>query len=146
MTVVAAVDGSAGSAVVAREAETFADRMGTDLHLVHVVERAEYQRLVEDAASRRQSIEEAIVDDLAEAAFDSAADGVEGEYATDATLGSDVAEEILETARELGAEYVVVGGRRRSPVGKALVGSVSQSVILDSDRPVVVVMDDPDAD
>ena len=45
-------------------------------------------------------------------------------------------EEAAEAAR---ADLVVVGIRPRSPVGKALMGSVSQRVILDAHCPVVAV-------
>lgn len=51
----------------------------------------------------------------------------------------DPADRILEVAAEEDAAQVVVGGKRRSPVGKALFGSVTQSVVLGSDRPVIVV-------
>ena len=54
----------------------------------------------------------------------------------------DPTEEVLAVAAELDARYVVVGGRRRSPVGKALFGSTTQEVLLESDRPVVTVMRD----
>jgi nucleotide-binding universal stress UspA family protein len=37
---------------------------------------------------------------------------------------------------------LVIGARRRSPVGKALVGSVAQTLILDADLPVLVVKAD----
>jgi nucleotide-binding universal stress UspA family protein len=37
------------------------------------------------------------------------------------------------------AELLVVGARRRSRVGKLLMGSVTQSIILDADIPVLVV-------
>ena len=50
----------------------------------------------------------------------------------------DPAESILELADEEDADLVVVGGRKRSPAGKALFGSVTQSVILNADRPVMV--------
>ncbi|QRV13933.1 universal stress protein [Haloterrigena salifodinae] len=48
------------------------------------------------------------------------------------------ADDVLEAADERDADAIVLGGRRRSPVGKAVFGSLTQSVILTSDRPVVV--------
>ncbi|WP_336022611.1 universal stress protein [Halobellus salinisoli] len=51
-----------------------------------------------------------------------------------------VTEEILRVASEEDPRYLVVGGRRRTPVGKAIFGSVTQSVLLEADRPVVSVM------
>jgi len=50
----------------------------------------------------------------------------------------DPADQLLETARELDADLIVVAGRKRSPTGKALFGSVTQSVILNAERPVMV--------
>jgi nucleotide-binding universal stress UspA family protein len=45
---------------------------------------------------------------------------------------------ILDFAESEAADCVCVGGRTRSPAGKAIFGSVSQSVILQADRPVLV--------
>lgn len=49
----------------------------------------------------------------------------------------DAPSEIVETATELGADAICVGGRRRSPAGKALFGSVSQAVLLSADCTVL---------
>lgn len=54
----------------------------------------------------------------------------------------DTVEDILDVADEYDVESVVLGGRKRSPVGKAIFGSVTQSVILETDRPVVVTGDE----
>lgn len=45
---------------------------------------------------------------------------------------------LLDFAQSEDADCICVGGRSRSPAGKAIFGSVSQSVILQSDRPVLV--------
>lgn len=47
-------------------------------------------------------------------------------------------EVILDVADELDADSIVMAGRERSPVGKALFGSTIQAVILGADAPVVV--------
>lgn len=50
----------------------------------------------------------------------------------------DPADEIVAFADEHDADAICVAGRKRSPTGKALFGSVTQSVILTSDRPVLL--------
>ena len=49
---------------------------------------------------------------------------------------------ILRVADDVSANMIVLGGRKRSPLGSALFGSVSQQVTLDAKRPVVVTGDD----
>lgn len=50
----------------------------------------------------------------------------------------DPAEEILKHAEKHDVDQICVGGRQRSPTGKALFGSVTQDVILGTSRPVLV--------
>lgn len=50
----------------------------------------------------------------------------------------DPATEILHAADDADADLVVLGGRKRSPLGSLLFGSVSQAVTLDSSRPVAI--------
>lgn len=49
------------------------------------------------------------------------------------------AEEILEAADRLGAALIVLGIRRRTPVGKLLLGSTAQRVLLHASCPVLAV-------
>jgi len=49
----------------------------------------------------------------------------------------DPAQSIIRTADRLDVDAICVAGRKRSPTGKALFGSVSQEVILNTDRPVL---------
>jgi nucleotide-binding universal stress UspA family protein len=55
------------------------------------------------------------------------------------TMGSDVADEILGVARDVGADAIVIGIRHRSAVGKLIMGSVAQRVIIDATCPVIAV-------
>jgi nucleotide-binding universal stress UspA family protein len=59
------------------------------------------------------------------------------------TNASDVAEEVLSLANSLPASLIVVGLRRRSAVGKLLLGSNAQQIILSANCPVLSVRPDP---
>ncbi len=66
------------------------------------------------------------------------ADGVSLELRQGAHSG-EVADEVLRVAAETDASLIVIGLRRRSPVGKLLMGSSAQRILLDADRPVLAV-------
>ena len=51
----------------------------------------------------------------------------------------DLAGEVVRIAGEVDASVIVIGLRRRSPVGKLLLGSSAQRILLDADRPVLAV-------
>lgn len=50
----------------------------------------------------------------------------------------DPATEILDLADEQDADVICLAGRKRTPTGKAIFGSVTQEVILSTDRAVLV--------
>ncbi len=54
-------------------------------------------------------------------------------------VGPDVVDAVLEVASAEGSVLVVIGIRHRSPVGKMLMGSTAQRILLDSTRPVLAV-------
>jgi nucleotide-binding universal stress UspA family protein len=49
------------------------------------------------------------------------------------------ADEVLRAADDADASLIVIGLRRRSPVGKLLLGSSAQRILLEADRPVLAV-------
>ena len=55
----------------------------------------------------------------------------------------DLAEELISTADTSAAEFIVIGLRRRSPVGQLLLGSNAQRVLLDASCPVLAVKAEP---
>lgn len=63
--------------------------------------------------------------------------------ATVSAPGEDPAEAVLAVANEVDASLVVVGLRQRDPVGKLLLGSVAQQVLLRARCPVLAVPASP---
>lgn len=51
----------------------------------------------------------------------------------------DVADDLVGVATELAASVLVIGLRRRSPVGKLILGSNAQRILLDAPCPVLAV-------
>ncbi len=53
--------------------------------------------------------------------------------------GSDLADELVNAAERASAELIVIGLRRRSPVGKLILGTNAQRILLDAPCPVLAV-------
>ncbi len=58
--------------------------------------------------------------------------------------GMDPADDLINVAEEVSAEFIVIGLRRRSPVGKLILGSNAQRVLLDAPCPVLAVKAEED--
>ncbi len=108
--------------------------------LAHVFTDNEFQQTVErldfdddmadpnEVAKRHQTIR-TMAGLFDEADIDYSIRGEVGEHA----------EEIIDLATKVEADRVVVGGRKRSPTGKAVFGSTAQAVMLDAPCPVTFV-------
>lgn len=53
--------------------------------------------------------------------------------------GLEPAEDLIAVAEEVAADVIVIGLRRRSPVGKLILGSNAQRILLDAPCPVLAV-------
>jgi len=53
--------------------------------------------------------------------------------------GSDPSDDLIAVAEEVDADLIVIGLRRRTPVGKLILGSNAQSILLDASCPVLAV-------
>lgn len=53
--------------------------------------------------------------------------------------GLEPAEDIIAVAEEISADFIVIGLRRRSPVGKLILGSNAQRILLEAPCPVLAV-------
>jgi nucleotide-binding universal stress UspA family protein len=55
------------------------------------------------------------------------------------SVGADVGDQVLAVAVEVDAALIVLGLRRRTPVGKLIMGSVAQRILLGAHCPVLAV-------
>jgi nucleotide-binding universal stress UspA family protein len=56
--------------------------------------------------------------------------------------GFEPSEDLIGIANDVSAELIVIGLRRRSPVGKLILGSNAQRILLDAKCPVLAVKAD----
>ena len=80
-------------------------------------------------------------DDLARVERDVTELGVEVEVVR-IEQGSDPADAIVTAASERGASVIVIGLRHRTPVGKLIMGSAAQRILLEARCPVLAVKED----
>ncbi len=95
--------------------------------------------LVVVSSSREASLDDdAVTSDLAPHLASLASRGVAHQIRHLAHV-RDPAEDLLRIAAEVDADLIVIGLRRRSPVGKLLLGSNAQRILLDAICPVLAV-------
>ncbi|MDQ3539042.1 MAG: universal stress protein [Actinomycetota bacterium] len=71
------------------------------------------------------------------------AEGIEHEVRA-LVRGNEPSEDLIEVAQESDADFIVIGLRRRTPVGKLILGSNAQRILLDSSCPVLAVKAGPE--
>jgi nucleotide-binding universal stress UspA family protein len=116
-------EGDAALAAAVEEAR----RRATDAVVVHVPRPA-------DAGTSPYSVEQVL-------------DAVQERFATarvevsvrEVPTGADTADALIDVAGETGAEVVVIGLRRRTAVGKLVLGSTSSRLLLGLDCPILAV-------
>lgn len=139
MAIVAAIDDSDRATAVLEEAQTLGADLDEDVHAVHVLERSELVEVLEKEVEGQELTDNYEVQQVGERLVSNAStDSTLSDLTVSVRVG-DPADEIVTYAEQEDARYVVIGGRQRSPTGKALFGSVTQKVIFDSPVPVVNV-------
>lgn len=140
MSIIVAVDRTGPRTPLLREARALADAFGDELYVVHTMNQSTFRELeTESVETTGKTIDLNDVREMARGVATEAADEA-GIDAKTVGLVGDPADAVLKHANNENARYIVVGGKRRSPVGKALFGSVTQTLLLDSELPVVTVM------
>lgn len=170
MSILVATDGETVPSEPIAVGDDLASAYGTDLVVLHVMPRDVFEEFQESASGRDRTISlsgelsygggsygsggnsgssegrKYSIENGERTAANVAREATEGtlDESDDVIFQGRVGEpvtELLAEADRRDARYLVVGGRKRSPTGKALFGSKTQSILLNSERPVVTVMD-----
>lgn len=116
---------------------------GADVVLTHVFTQREYDEVIDRldfSANDRPDPSEVAARHVETRTIAQSLDAAGIDYEIRGSVG-DRGEAIVELATDIGADRVIVGGRRRSPTGKAVFGSTAQEVMLSSPCPVTFVQD-----
>ena len=142
MVVVAAVDRSERTPNTVAEAATIAAGFDDTVDAVHVLSRSEFVDLEQTEVSNSgRPVQMDRIREFAASKAEQATENVEFDAPVEYVgLVGKAADEITSYADDNNARYIVVGSRQKSPAGKAVFGSVSQRVLLNSDCPVVVTV------
>lgn len=146
MVILAAVGEKHGTETIIETGYDLAVAFQDELHVLHVIPEADAQshfenlRRIPDFRDFGFEVEVERAEEVARRFIDTSVDADETHRLTPVGRVGDPGEEILALAERLDPRYLVVGGRKRTPAGKAIFGSVTQRVILDSERPVVTRM------
>ena len=130
-----ATDGSREAELAATTAADLAERTNSELHVIHVGEFV-------PTVLAQTEVEPAQLEREAQRLLDQQVRRVEeaGGTVREAHLRLGRAdEEIVDLAQEIGSGFIVMGSRGRSRIRRALMGSVSDSVVRHAPCPVTIV-------
>jgi nucleotide-binding universal stress UspA family protein len=139
-----ATDGSEEATLASFTAADLARSTGSDLHVVYIEPASYVYEMAEWEASRADMRDELrrAAEEMADSRLQEQAQRIGeagGEIAgVDARIGFPDAEKVGLAGR-LGAGLIVMGSRGRGPLKRALMGSVSESVVRHASCPILVV-------
>jgi nucleotide-binding universal stress UspA family protein len=136
--VLLATDGSPDAALAAQSAIELCERTGSELHVVHVGEYLPtfYAQTEEEPAQLRADAQRLLEEQLERIR------AAGGQVAQAHLLLGRPAEQIVNLSEELGIGVVVIGSRGLSALRRAVLGSVSESVVRHAHCPVFVMRAD----
>jgi nucleotide-binding universal stress UspA family protein len=130
---------------LAEETVDIAGPTGATVVLLHVFTREEYDETLAtldfDTSASDVSPDEVATRHRTVRSLETAMDDAGIDFEVRGNVGEHGAG-IVEAAEDVAADLVVVGGRRRSPAGKAVFGSTAQEVMLEAPCPVMFVRAD----
>lgn len=142
MTVISAVDDEAEDEEVVAVGNDLATAFDDELLVLHVMTDDEYDNRSESSPDYYRDSAAEDAESVAERMISAAlGEDVPATVTARGRVGDPV-EEILSEVESRDARYLVIGGRKRTPVGKAVFGSITQSVLLNAEAPVMTVMHD----
>lgn len=140
MVIVAAIDRSDRVSRVLDEAAALAEAFEDDVHVVYAISQSEFVELEQTAYQKGgRGVSMSEVEDFATEYVERVSEDLEVAHEPVGLVGQP-ADEVVRYSEKTDARYIVVAPRKRSPAGKALFGSVAQSIVLNADRPVVSTM------
>lgn len=139
MVVIAAIDRNDRAADIIHEAAAVAEAFDDVVHVIHVLSRSDFVDLGRTHAEEGDAVSMNQVKKISRQIASESIENVDIPAEAVGLVG-DPANQIIDYAENHDTRYIIIAPRKRSPVGKAIFGSVAQSVLLNTATPVISVV------
>lgn len=138
MTILTAIDRDPGCKGVVETAYELATGLDMQLVIIHVVPQESGKQA---ATAEVEGIVSSVIDDLDDVDLQIIPEQARRDLPTGRTANN-----ILRVAENVEPNYIVIGSRKQTGLGKILLGSVSKLVLSNANTPVVTVEQTQDAE